>query len=35
MMVEFYIKLIDAGKMTLSQVPTKWRAAVEYALKRR
>ena len=31
-MVNFYVKKIRAGKMTLDQVPNKWRAAVEQAL---
>lgn len=32
-MVEFYVKLIKAGKKTIEQVPEKWRAAVEQALE--
>ena len=31
-MVAFYVKRIRAGKMTLEQVPERWRAAVEEAL---
>lgn len=31
-MVVFYVKRIRAGKMTLEQVPERWRAAVEEAL---
>lgn len=34
MMVEFYVKLIKAGKMSLAQVPSKWRTAVKYALEK-
>lgn len=32
-MVAFYVNRIKKGKMTLDQVPEKWRAAVEEALK--
>lgn len=32
-MVNFYVKRIRAGKMTIDEVPTRWRAAVEEALK--
>ena len=31
-MVKFYVDRIKAGKMTLEQVPVRWRAAVEEAL---
>ena len=31
-MVRFYVDRIQAGKMTLEQVPARWRAAVEEAL---
>lgn len=31
-MVSFYVKRIQKGKMTLEDVPEKWRAAVEAAL---
>ena len=31
-MVDFYVLRIKKGKMTLEQVPAKWRAAVETAL---
>ena len=31
-MVAFYVNRIKKGKMTLDQVPEKWRAAVEEAL---
>ena len=33
-MVEFYVKLIRAGKKTLEQIPAKWREAVQAALDR-
>lgn len=33
MMVQFYVKRIRAGKMTLDQVPEKWREAVREALE--
>jgi hypothetical protein len=33
-MVEFYIRLVRAGKRTLEQVPVKWREAVRAALER-
>lgn len=32
-MVNFYVKLIKAGKMTIDQVPEKWREAVRKALE--
>ena len=32
-MVKFYVKRIQAGKMTIDQVPELWRAKVEEALK--
>lgn len=32
-MVQFYVKRIRAGKMTLDQVPEKWREAVREALE--
>lgn len=32
-MVNFYVKRIRAGKMTLDQVPEKWREAVRQALQ--
>lgn len=32
-MVNFYIKRIRSGKMTINEVPEKWRKAVEEALK--
>ena len=31
-MVKFYVNRIKNGKMTLEEVPTKWRADVENAL---
>lgn len=31
-MVRFYVDRIKAGKMTIEQVPVRWRAAVEEAL---
>ena len=31
-MVEFYVKLIKAGKKTIDEVPAKWREAVKIAL---
>ena len=31
-MVKFYVDRIRAGKMTIEQVPARWRAAVEEAL---
>lgn len=31
-MVKLYVKKIKAGKMTLDQVPEKWRDAVREAL---
>ena len=31
-MVRIYVDRIKAGKMTLEQVPPRWRAAVEAAL---
>ena len=33
-MVEFYVMRIKAGKMTLEQVPQRWREAVREALER-
>lgn len=32
-MVNFYVKRIRAGKMTLEQVPLLWRDAVQQALE--
>ena len=32
-MVAIYVRLIKAGKMTLNQVPERWRKEVEEALK--
>lgn len=32
-MVKIYVKKIKAGQMTLSEVPERWRAAVEAALE--
>ena len=32
MMVAFYVKRIKAGKMTLEDVPVRWREAVREAL---
>lgn len=32
MMVNFYVKRIRAGKMTIDEVPEKWREAVREAL---
>jgi len=32
-MVEFYVNRIKKGKMTLEQVPLKWREAVREALE--
>lgn len=31
-MVNFYVRRIKAGKMTLEEVPERWRAAVKEAL---
>ncbi len=31
-MVKFYVDRIKAGKMTIEQVPTRWREAVREAL---
>ena len=31
-MVDFYVLRIKKGKMTLEQVPAKWRSAVETVL---
>ena len=31
-MVKFYVKMIQKGKMTLEDVPARWRDAVEEAL---
>lgn len=31
-MVSFYVRRIKAGKMTLDQVPERWREAVREAL---
>ena len=31
-MVKFYVDRIKAGKLTLEQVPARWREAVEEAL---
>lgn len=31
-MVKLYVKKIKAGKMTLDQVPEKWREEVRWAL---
>ena len=33
-MVNFYVKRIRAGKMTLEEVPQRWRAAVEAELNK-
>ena len=32
-MVEFYVKRIKAGKMTLEEVPARWYEAVKAALE--
>ena len=32
-MVNFYVKRIRAGKMTIDEVPEKWREAVRKALE--
>lgn len=32
-MVDFYVRRIRKGKMTLEEVPPRWREAVEEALK--
>lgn len=32
-MIKFYVNRIQNGKLTLEQVPERWRAAVEEALK--
>lgn len=32
-MVAFYVKRIKAGKMTIDEVPEKWREAVREALE--
>ena len=32
-MVNFYVKRIRAGKMTLEEVPDRWREAVRQALE--
>lgn len=34
-MVNFYVRMIKKGKMTIEEVPEKWRADVEEALKER
>ena len=31
-MVNFYVRRIKAGKMTIEEVPERWRSAVEEAL---
>ena len=33
-MVKFYVELIKSGKMTITQVPLKWREAVRRALEK-
>ena len=33
-MVDFYVKRIRAGKMTLDEVPETWREAVRKALEK-
>lgn len=33
-MVKFYVTLIKAGRMTLEQVPVKWREPVRLALEK-
>lgn len=33
-MVGVYVRLIQAGRMTLEEVPERWREAVEEALKK-
>jgi hypothetical protein len=33
-MVNFYVKRIRAGKITIDDVPTKWRALVERELEK-
>lgn len=33
-MVNFYVRMIRTGKMTLEEVPEKWRAKVETELNR-
>lgn len=32
-MINFYVKRIRAGKMTIDEVPEKWREAVRKALE--
>lgn len=32
-MVKIYVRKIQAGEMTLEEVPTRWREAVEAALE--
>ena len=32
-MINFYVKRIRSGKMTIDQVPEKWREAVREALE--
>lgn len=32
-MVQFYVRRIKAGKMTLEEVPERWREAVREALE--
>lgn len=32
-MVGVYVRLIQAGRMTLEEVPERWREAVEEAIK--
>ena len=34
-MVNFYVRMIKKEKMTINDVPEKWRAEVEEALKER
>ena len=31
-MVKIYVRMIEAGKMTIDEVPTRWRDAVREAL---
>ena len=31
-MIQFYVNRIRAGKMTIEQVPEKWRSSVQQAL---
>lgn len=32
-MIQFYVKMVKAGKLTIDQVPEKWREAVRKDLE--